>query len=109
MLRWLIGKRLAVAEKDLGASLDYIRHILSVSPAAFFKFARVMPLAEYRKALPAAPCHVARLVATRHEDCGACVQIEINLAKKDGVSPEVLRAVLAGEPSALPDDLAETY
>jgi alkylhydroperoxidase family enzyme len=109
MLRWLIGKRLDAAEKEIGAPVDYLRHILRVSLAAFFKFIKVMPLAQYRRVLPAAPYRVARLVATRHEDCGTCVQIEVNLARKDGVSPHILEAVLAGNPEALPDDLAQTY
>jgi AhpD family alkylhydroperoxidase len=109
MLRWLIGSRLTAAERELGAPVDYLRHILRVSLRAFFKFVKVMPLAGYRRALPAGPYHVARIVATRHEDCGTCVQIEVNLAKKDGVSPEVLQAVLAGNPAGLPEGLADAY
>lgn len=109
MLRWLIHKRLAAAEQELGASVDYLRHILRVSLGAFFKFVKVMPLAEYRRSLPAAPYHVARLVATRHEDCGPCVQIEVHLAKKAGVSAPILQAVLAAHPDALPEDLAAVY
>src|SRR5437773_11056238 len=85
VLRWLIDKKLTAAEKNLGGSLDYVRHIARVSLPAFFKFAKIMPLAAYRRALPAAPYHVACLVATRHEDCGTCVQIGVNLAKNDGV------------------------
>jgi len=109
MLRWLIGKRLDAVEKELGVEVDYLRHILEVSPRAFFRFVKVMPLAEYRGSLPAAPLHVARLVATRHEDCGACVQIEVNLARKDGVAPAVVRAVLDRDLAALDEELREAY
>src|SRR5262245_14662635 len=109
MLRWFIRKRLAAAEKRLGASVDYLRHILDVSLRAFLKFVKVMPLAEYRRSLPPGPYHVARIVATRNEDCGPCVQIEVNLARKAGVRPEVVQAVLAFNPAGLPDDLAEAY
>lgn len=45
MLRWLIRKRLAAAERRLGAPADYLRHVLDVSLGAFFKFVRIMPLA----------------------------------------------------------------
>jgi alkylhydroperoxidase family enzyme len=109
MLRWLIGKRLDAAEKQLGVSVDYVRHILRVSLPAFFKFTKVLPLAAYRKKLPAAPRHVACLVAVRHEDCGTCVQIGVNLARKDRVDPEILRAVVAGRPEDLPEELADVY
>jgi alkylhydroperoxidase family enzyme len=109
MLRWLIRKRLAAAERDLGVPVDYARHILDVSLGAFLKFVKVLPLDGYRRSLPAGPYHVARLVAVRHEDCGPCVQIVVNQAKKEGVSPEVLQAALASEPDALPEDLADAY
>jgi alkylhydroperoxidase family enzyme len=109
MIRWLIRKRLAAAEKQLGVPLDYVRHILDVSLGAFLKFAKVMPLAEYRKTLPVGPCHVARLVTLMKEDCGTCVQVGVNVAKKDSVDAPILQAVLAGNPDALPEELADVY
>src|SRR2546422_1159711 len=105
MLRWLIGKRLNAAERTLGVSLEYARHILRVSLRAFFKFIKIMPLAEYRRALPAAPFYAARIVAIRHDDCGECVQIAVNQAKNAGVSAGLIQAVLAGRWGGLPDDL----
>src|SRR6266487_2344193 len=107
MLRSLIRSRLKVDERRLGGSLEYVRHILRVSLRSFFKFLRIIPLAHYRRALPPGPYHVARIVATRDEDCGTCVQIAVNLAQEDGVSNEHLRAVLDRKPENLPDDLAE--
>jgi alkylhydroperoxidase family enzyme len=109
MLHWLIGKRLDAAEAELGASVEYLRHIQRVSLPAFFRFTKIFPLARYRRALPAAPCHVARLVATRHEDCGPCVQIAVNLAKKDRMDAHILQAVLDDRPTDLPEDLADVY
>jgi alkylhydroperoxidase family enzyme len=101
--------RLAAAEKELGAPVDYMQHILQVSLRAFLTFVKIMPLARYRRALPPGPYHVARIVATRDEDCGTCVQIEVNLAKKAGVPADVLRAVLDGRPEHLPEELADVY
>ena len=109
MLSKLILRRLDAEERALGASLDYIRYIVRTSLSAFFKFALFTPLAKYRRKLPAAPYHVARIVATRDEDCGTCVQIEVNLARQDGVSAETLRAVLADSPEKLTAELAEVY
>jgi alkylhydroperoxidase family enzyme len=109
MIRRLIFWQLARAERELGASMDYVRHIARVSLRAFFKFIKILPLDAYRRALPAAPCHVARLVAVRDADCGPCVQIVVNQAKKDRVPAEILRAVLDGELERLPEDLATVY
>jgi alkylhydroperoxidase family enzyme len=109
MIRKLIIKRLAAEERSLGASLDYLREIVRTSLSAFFKFALFMPLAQHRRKLPAAPYRVARIVATRDEDCGTCVQIEVNLARKDGVAVDIIRAVLDKRPQDLPQELADVY
>ena len=68
-----------------------------------------MPLAEYRPALPHEPFHVARIAATREEDCGTCLQIEINLAKRDKVKPALIRACVNDRPDDLPEQLADVY
>jgi alkylhydroperoxidase family enzyme len=109
MIRRLIERRISAAERALGVPADYLRHILRVSLRAFLKFIKVMPLSEYRRKLSAEPYHVARLVAARHEDCGTCVQIEVNLARRDGVSAAVLGAALASKPDELPSGVADAY
>jgi AhpD family alkylhydroperoxidase len=109
MIRYLILKQLDKEERSLGESLDYIRHVLRTSFSAFFKFALFTPLAQHRRKLPAAPYRVARIVATQDEDCGTCVQIEVNLARREGVSSEVIRAVLNNRPEDLTPELAEIY
>jgi alkylhydroperoxidase family enzyme len=105
IVRWKIGS----AEKRVGASLDYLRHLYAEAPDAFYKFVKVQPLSAYRKHLPAAPFHVARIVATRHEDCGSCVQMAVNLAKQEGIEPAILRAAVDGKPADLPESLADVY
>lgn len=109
MVRRLIARKLDSEERRLGVPLDYLRYILKVSLRSFFTYARIMPIANYRKVLPAEPYYVARMVATRDEDCGTCLQIEVNLARADGVAPGILRAVLDERPDDLPAPLAEVY
>jgi len=109
MLRALIETRISAAEHRLGVPADYLRHMLHVSLRAFLKFTKIMPLAEYRRALPPEPFHVARIAATREEDCGTCLQIEINLAKRDKLKPAVIRACVNDKPDDLPEQLADVY
>ncbi|MCP5117731.1 MAG: hypothetical protein GY953_43470 [bacterium] len=52
---------------------------------------------------------MASIVASRDEDCGTCVQMGVNAAKKSGVSRELLGAVLARRPEDLPTNLADIY
>src|SRR6516164_2632647 len=109
MLRRLILGRIAAAEKDLGVPLEYCRFIVRVSLRASFKFAKFLAVDEYRRVLPPSPCYVARIVAVRDEDCGTCVHIAVNQAKRAGVPAEVLRAVLDGKADVLPEELRDAY
>ncbi|NIR47201.1 hypothetical protein GWO43_01770 [candidate division KSB1 bacterium] len=109
MLRKIILKKLASVEKQLGESVDYLRHVVRVSLPAFFKFTKILPISNYRKSLPAEAYHVARIVATRDEDCGACVQIEVNSARQSGINKDILQAVLTETPEDLPEELANVY
>ena len=106
MLRRLALRSVAAAERDLGARLDYLRHLANTSLPAFVKFGLFTPLAQHRTHLPPAPYHLARIAATRHEDCGTCVQIEVTTALKQGVETALVRAAAEGRTDDLPADLA---
>lgn len=109
MLKSLIRRKLDQAERDLGASVDYLRHMLDVSLGAFFKFAKIMPMASYRKVLPVDAYFVAIIVSSRHADCGTCMQVAVNMARKAGVADAAIRAVLDRDPAALREDLSDVY
>ena len=94
---------IARQERAFGADLSYLRSLADTSTAAFAKFVAAMPAAGHRRVVPAAPWHLARLAATRVQDCGTCVQIVVNAALADGVTPDALRSAL-GEGAALTDD-----
>jgi alkylhydroperoxidase family enzyme len=109
MIKLLILRQLDAEERNLGMSLDYLRHMMQVSLPAFLKFSLFVPLARHRRALPPAPYHIARLVATREADCGTCVQAEVNLARQAGVAPAHLEAVIHQRVDELPPELADVY
>jgi hypothetical protein len=108
-MRKLILKRIDKEERTLGASLDWLRHLVKASLPAFFKFLLFAPLGSHHQRLPRDAWHIARLVATMHEDCGSCAQIVVSLARKDGVSRYVTNAVLRQRPELLSDELEEVY
>jgi alkylhydroperoxidase family enzyme len=109
MLRAFILHRLDGVERELGESVEYLRHMLRTSLPAMLAFAKVMGMATHRRKLPLQPWHVAHIVASRSEDCGACVQIALNQAAKDGLPRDVLQAVIDRRPADLPADLALAY
>lgn len=109
MLGFVVRNKIRSSEKRLGVSMDYLRDMYAHAPDVFWKFTKMMPAAQYRAKLPAAPYHVARLVATQHEDCGPCAQIVVNVAKEDGVEPAILKAALDGKVTDLPESLQDVY
>jgi alkylhydroperoxidase family enzyme len=109
MLNALINNRLDAAERQLGVPVDYLREMYRDARGAFFKFAKFPAIAGYRKKLPKEAHAVGALVASRSADCGPCLQIGVNLARKEGVSPDIIRAVLERRPEDLDPPLADIY
>lgn len=107
MLRWLIHRRLKAEERKLGESVDYLHHVVDVSPTAFLRFASILPFANSRKVLPKDAWFVAQIVSLQHEDCGPCLQITLNLARQAGVDAALLRAVLDNKCDELPPEMVD--
>lgn len=90
----LTDRVIARQERALGADLDYLRSIADASTAALAKFALAMPATRHRDVIPTTLWHLARLAATRVQDCGTCVQIVVNAARADGVPAAALQSAL---------------
>lgn len=101
MIKWLISRRIAAFERAFDYDMSYAREILSADTTAFFKFAKVLPMTEYRRDVPAdVRCAVA-LSGTLAEDCGPCTQLVATMALRDGVDPETVAAILSGDETRL--------
>lgn len=109
MLRWLIRRRLDAFDRDFGYDSSYLRELVDIDLGAFRKFAKVMGLTRYRKDIPTAAGYAAGLVGSAAEDCGPCTQLGVTMAEREGVPADVLRAILEGDESAMPPDVALAY
>jgi hypothetical protein len=109
MLKWLARRRLDAFDKEFGYDSSYVREILDADFDAFVKFAKAQGLSSYRKDVPAAVYAGASLVGVMAEDCGPCTQIGVTMAERAGVPADVLRAILEGDESAMPADVALAY
>lgn len=96
MLKTLLSRWLDGFEKTWGYDASYMRFVLAASPAALLKFSFVPGIVD-RKAAPAEALAAAGIAGTLVEDCGPCTQIGVDMAAANGVKPEVLRAILAGD------------
>jgi hypothetical protein len=109
MIRWFLNRRLNQAEQYLGVPVDEARYILKHSVKAFLTCGGLEKIARHHGPLPADVCFTAKVAAYRQEDCGSCLQITVNLARKAGVPAELIRDLIAGRAKALPEPLREVY
>ena len=95
MIRWALRKAIDRFERDWNYDASYMRDVIDASPRAAWLFSRVTALGQFRRDLPIEAWCAAGITAVRNEDCGPCTQLGVAMAERAGVSPAVLRAVLA--------------
>src|SRR4051812_13154790 len=105
MIKWALRKAIDRFERDWNYDAGYMRDIIDASPRAAWLFSRVTALGRFRQDLPIEAWCAAGITAVRHEDCGPCTQLAVTMAERAGVSPDVLRAVLGDQPSAMPPEV----
>src|SRR3569623_226285 len=105
MMTWLVKNRLAAFEKRWGYDVSYMRDLLAADSRAFWAFARVAKISEYRRDVPVEPWFAAKLVGAMHEDCGPCTQLVVGMALAARCTQTVNGNVIAGDDVALPDDV----
>src|SRR5215467_4487139 len=106
MIKWALRRWLRKFEQEWNYDASYMRDMIEASPRAAWLFSRAAALGQFRVDLPIDAWCAAGITAVRHEDCGPCTQLGISMAERAGVSPVVLRAVLADNPDAMPPDVA---
>jgi AhpD family alkylhydroperoxidase len=110
MTRWLLTKMLEWGKTQIGdVNMDYAYHLRDVAPSRLWRFSMIKVVEGGRKYTPAGPYHAAGMAAAMVEDCGPCVQIHVNLALKDKVAPDVLRALAARQLDRVPADVALAF
>lgn len=105
MIRWFFRRRIAAFERTWNYDASYIHELIDADPRAFMAFGKVMGLGRYRKDIPPAAFWAAGIVSVMAEDCGPCTQLTIDMAAREGVDPAILRAVVARDFAAMPDEI----
>jgi hypothetical protein len=106
MVRWALRRWIGKFELLFNYDASYLREIVDVSPRAAWLFSRVTALGQFRRDVPIEAWYAAGITAVRHEDCGPCTQLAVTMAERAGLSADVLRAILADDPRAMPADAA---
>jgi AhpD family alkylhydroperoxidase len=109
VLKLLVQRELRRAEQARGVPLDYVKYIVGSSWTGFRRFMKFVSISNARTMLPKESYHVLRLAVTQLEDCGSCLQVEINDAKKAGLDDATIEAVLKGRRESLADEQREVF
>ena len=106
MIKWALRRAIGKFEREWNYDASYMRDMIDASPRAAWLFSRVTALGRFRRDLPIDAWIAAGITAVRYEDCGPCTQLAVTMAERAGVSPAVLRTVLADNADAMPADVA---
>ena len=106
MMRWLFRRTVNAFERQWNYDASYLRDIIDASPRAAWRFFNATRLGNYRRDVPLEALVAAGITAVRSEDCGPCTQLGTAMAERQGVRPDVLRAILTDDVAAMPDDVA---
>lgn len=106
MMQWVMRRALDKFEREWKYDASYMREMIDVSPTAAWLFSRATKIGQFRRDVPLAAWSTAGITAVRHEDCGPCTQLAVQMAERAGVSPAVLRAVLTDNQTAMPPEVA---
>jgi hypothetical protein len=105
MFKWFLRRWIDKFERTWSYDAGYLRDVLDADPRALLAFSKVAGISNYRKDVPPAVYVAAGLVGVMAEDCGPCTQLSIDMAQRAGVDPAILRAVVARDFAAMPDDV----
>ncbi len=106
MLKWLMKKRIEAFEKTWNYDMSYARRLLAASPAALRSFAAATRLASFRQGLTREAWYAAKLRGTLSEDCGSCTELVVQMALREGLSPQMVSAIVRGATDSLPPAVA---
>jgi hypothetical protein len=106
MIKRILHRTIAKFERDWKYDAGYLHDMIDASPRAAWMFSRVAAMGQFRRDVPVEAWCAAGITAVRSEDCGPCTQLAVTMAERSGVSADVLRAVLADDPAAMPPEVA---
>lgn len=109
LLDWIARRQMAAFERKFNYDLGYGRDLLAASRPAFWKFMRLGAMGQHCEGVPPIAWHAAKIVGSRSEDCGPCVQLVVDMARTAGMPDPMLRAVLRGDLAAMNSDCALGY
>ncbi|WP_407155043.1 hypothetical protein [Bradyrhizobium sp. STM 3557] len=106
MLSFFVRRKLHAMSKHYGYDVSYLDRMLTKSPRAFFKFARLMAASSHREVVPIEASFAAKITGAMAEDCGPCAQLCVNMALEAGMPKDQVEAVVRRDVRAMTAETA---
>jgi len=104
MLKWVLHRVLDRAFARFQYDATYVHEVLETSTSGLLKFLLAQPMNLHRQGITNDAWYAAKIATIRHEDCGPCAQLVVDMALQDGVASSVVRAIVARDFKQLPPD-----
>ena len=88
---------------------SFMKEMLTSNPKAYETFEAFLPMASFKDKAPKDVIFVAKLATMKNEDCGQCLQLNVDMALENGVDKEIISEVVFNEGKNLPKDLKVIY
>ena len=88
---------------------SYMKEMLKENPKAFETFEAFLPMSVFVNKSPKDVIFIAKLTSMKNEDCGACLELNINMAIEAGVNKDIIKEILFNEGKNLAKELKTVY
>jgi hypothetical protein len=109
MRKTIARRQIKSFEERYGYDATYMTAMLDEAPAAFFKFAKILPASSHRRRTPKEAYFAVKVVAALSEDCGPCTQLVVEMAREAGMEDGQIEAVLRGDEGRMSADTLAGY
>lgn len=88
---------------------SYMKEMLTQNPKAYETFEAFLPMAGVTSESNKDVLYVVKLATIKNEDCGACLQLTVDMAIEAGVDKKIIHEIVFNEGEELVSDLKDVY
>ncbi len=89
--------------------VEYIKRMIKQAPNAYEKFEAFLPMGSYYEKTPVEVIFLVKLTIMKYEDCGACLQLNVDMAIEAGVDKDIIKEIVFNAGENLTGELKELY
>ncbi len=109
MITWWLKRKFDAMGREYDYDVSYMHKLADADPGALQKFALAMPFFTQPPKASKKACWAAKLRSSKHADCGPCLRLVIDMARRFGMEDQTIHEILIGTPSDHDAALGQAY